>query len=276
MFRANLLSFHRAAGVAALAAALFAAPTARADFIAPRSFDFGEDKYRHTDDAGNWEILTGLPGSITYQPDAVRVAATSGGGDSFGLLTNFDNLGGGQRNNFIASTTFELQASGGTSQEWNRFQFWALGDTSLATGGSGNTGYVLHIRRGDREDQPALTFRSGGYGGTIFDSDRNFPVNVGDLFEFEIVGRYGQQGSVPGLFLDVSASNVTQDYSVEFDTYFDPNPHEGSGFGFGIRRHPSPSSATMDVLQFSVIPEPGTWLLLLSALACGLLWRRRR
>ncbi len=247
-------------------------------FTLPQYFDFGDNKYQHTQDPSNWRVLAGHPGSISYETDAVRVAGGSGGIASYGLLAEFDDLGGGKDNDFVVSMDFDVQASSGSDEQWNRFQLWALADESLATGGDGNTGYVLSVRTDDRDDARALALIKGGYYGEAADrlrGDANFPLNVGDNIEFELSGRYGEEGGTEGLFLDVQAWNHTQGYSVVLDTYFDPDPPDASGFGFGVRRHPQANAATMDVYRFSVVPEPGSLMMLVAGAMWLLLYRRR-
>ncbi len=281
----------RAPDFASVAIGFRIATTARLN--EPQRFDFGSalDKYRHdvyrhgVDALANWLVLQGVPtGTVTYEPDAVRISSgsTSPNANSVGLLTDFDNLGNGQKNKFVASITFTMTAGTSSNHSYDKFQLWALGDESLTTGGDGNTGYVVSMARTATWADRRLHLVKGGWDdddglNSIYASDGTSwnPV-LGDVLTVELHGTYGRQNGVDGLFLDLYAWNETRNEFQEFTGHFDPNPHGGSGFGFGLRTGGTAGNApTMDVYRFSVIPEPGSWLLLLLGLACGLLLRRR-
>lgn len=125
----------------------------------------------------------------------------------------------------------------------------------------GEDEYRVAIRIGEEDwFASATTFHSGG--GTTSDFSDNAIQHM-LLFSTDADAWYDLT-FIPGVSLELG------------DVLTDPLPG-GNVTAFGLYMD-GPSATTMrfDTFEVWVVPEPASWLLLLSALACGLLVRRRR
>ncbi len=231
-------------------------------------FDFGEEKYRLEED-DRWEVLRGVSrdgtfiqdGNIDYGPDTLNLVPARPERDesddsSFGVYGRFEELAEEQEN-----FTVTLMFKSGSYSSWDRFQVWALTEECIADG-DGTPGYVAQIysRRGDG----TLELNSGGYDA---DSIHRTGISLQEdaVYMLKITGRYVEREGKRGLSLAVEAENMESGESVSLPTHFDPDPHQGPGFGFGLREHHQSGGSKMEVEKFAFEPADPAPVLILDA-----------
>lgn len=196
-----------------------------------------------------------------------NVSSASGGANRAAGIAITD-LGGVTNRNFVVTTDFILNSSTGSATSTTNFGLGILGDT--ANFSTGNQYRILYT-----------TYQNGAANNTlsIIENTTTLATSAGTITEFNgmtgtitVTGTYNLSGH---LQLDAVLTSGSSTITASF---LDTTPKNGTFFGYRTAVNASGSSASLDVTydNFSVIPEPTTYLGLAVMIGGACCWYRKR
>jgi hypothetical protein len=205
--------------------------------------------------------------SLTGSALNATVTSASGGANRAAGIAITD-LGGVTNRNFVVTTDFILNSSTGSASSTLNFGLGILGDT--ANFSTGNQYRILYT-----------AYQNGTANNTlsIIENTTTLATSSGTITEFNgmtgtmsITGTYNLSGH---LQLDAVLTSGSSTITASF---LDTTPKNGTFFGYRTAVNASGSSAALDVTydNFSVIPEPTTYLGLALAIGAAGWYRKRK
>ncbi len=245
-------------------------PTANAGLIFTDTFDSGTGAWYK---GGNGGTLTNASGALSWSPGTAGVdqiigrsftSTTLGVGES--LRLTFDYRQTGASVSILRAGLFDVATSiaannwagGNAIGPWEGYYTFVRDNSS-----AGNVARRESGASTSGSNFPTFGGTSIGTDSTQYDINQNGTVTYQGLFEVTRVS--GTQMDT----LFTLSSGTTTHFSVAGTTSTTQD-----AFNTVVLRS-SGGTSLFDNVAVTFIPEPGTWLLLLSAAACGLLVRRR-
>ena len=238
----------------------------------PTSWDFGTGSGQ--DDLTDFSQF----GTWTLESDSARISLASTDFATFGNVTSFSDLGGGNPQDFQANLTFTITQD--NSADFSRYSMIVLADgsTELNLNGTGITAeflknantedYEIALRTGLNSSR--ISGASAAFPGRSFDDDLS-----GAVISMQLNGTYSN-GS---LSLDLQVWDDSNNAQSLSNISVDAADYSGNYFGMGARMGSTgttpENSLIIDYGNFAVIPEPGTLMLMGIAFASLLAFRRR-
>jgi len=205
--------------------------------------------------------------SLTGTALNATVSSASGGANRAAGI-DITDLGGVTNRNFVVTTDFILNSSTGSASSTTNFGLGILGDT--ANFSTGNQYRILYT-----------AYQNGTANNTlsIVENTTTQATSAGTITEFNgmagtitVTGTYNLSGH---LQLDAVLTSGSSSITASF---LDTTPKNGTFFGYRTAVNASGSSASLDVTydNFSVIPEPTTFLGLALTGCVACLYRKRK
>ena len=243
-----------------------------AQAVTPVSFDFGTDPGETTFSDAGFNAASAGRFTISTQADSVRFKSTANN-QTGGITRTFAGLGGGLKNDFTITAKFTLSEFYSNTGGGRPGSIILFANSSSAAD-INNTGLTIQIVTRNTFGHEDLSITSGINHFRPVNSNTKWDNNglsKGDILELKVdVSFSGADDMLVNATLtrlNGAGGSRTVSVSTSASTFIG-----GEYFGFGGRFK---NAYTTDLDTFSVIPEPGT-LVLLGALGQPAVFRRRR